>query len=456
MSRRHILTASVGGAVLAFGGILAVAPAVAAGPTIAEYQLPQGDNTNPMWITPGPGGLVWILDQGLNAVQATNNADIDAINPVTHAFQVYPTGLESGSFGGLAAGPDGNLWFTDVNAPAIGVFSPSTHKFQEFSTGQPTASHPQAIAAGPDGNLWFTDDGDNRAIGEINPTTHAIQDFSLGVTNNTPGGIAPGPNGEMWFTVNGYNPAIGEINESTHAIQEFPVPGPISQHQPVDIVEGPDGNMWFTDQPGGAIGVINPTTHAIQEFTSGMPSGAGPYGIAKGPDGNVWFTDANTPAIGEINPTTHAITELTSNSITQPEFIVTGPDGNMWFSDPSTPAVGEVVLTGGGHTGGGGLATPSVGHVTVSRTAVHVPIGCHGSGTCAFKLTLSVMQAGKAVVVGRSSRSLSGGQNATLTVALSGKGRSLLRKHHTLKVKLVVTSGSSTIATRTLTFKAKK
>ena len=454
---------------LALGGSLMLAAAAAAAPTITEYQLPRGDNTNPMYIVAGPRGQVWFADEGLNAVQTLYNAGVGEINPSTHAIQEWPTGLASGSFGGFTAGPDGNLWFTDVNAPAIGVFYPSSHTIKEFSSGQPNASQPEAIAAGPDGGLWFTDDGDNPAIGEINPTTHAIQDFALPANNSGPAGIAPGPNGEMWFTVGGYTPAIGEIDVQTHAIQEFST-GLTVRNQPVEIAEGPDGNMWFTDARG-AIGEINPSTHVIQEFTSGLTSGAQPYGIAKGPGGNMWFTDTTTPAIGAFDVTTHAIGELTSSSLTQPAHIAAGPGGNMWFTDPSTPAIGEVTLTssGGGGGGGGGGGTPSVGHVTVSGEAARVPISCHGSGTCAFTLTLSVTETirggkviavaahattgttKKVVVVGKASRRLSGGHSATVTIGLNAKGRGLLGTHHRLKIKLAVTSERSTIATTTLT-----
>ena len=455
MSRRQISIASVVSAVLALACILVWSATARAAATITEYSL--GPSSNPQDIVPGPNGDIWFDDEGLCAVNTLYNAAIGEVNPSTHAIQEFPTGLACGSFGGIAAGPDGNIWFTDQNAPAIGVFSVATHKIQEFSTGQPTASMPQSIAAGPNGELWFTDAGDNSAIGEISPTSHAISEFAL-PGGDMPNAIAPGPNGEMWFTVDGYHPAIGEINPTTHAIQLFS--GGLTVHNgPEGIAAGPDGNMWFADAYG-AIGEISPTTDAIQEFSSGLPSGSGPHGITAGAGGGMWFTDANTPAIGVINPTSHTIAEVTSSSLTEPENIAAGPDNTTWFTDPSTPAIGEVTL------GASKPATPSVGHVTVSGTAAHVPLGCAGSGTCSFKLTMSVTETirrGKViavaaqttkrvVVVGSASRSLSGGKSSEVTLALNGQGKALLARHHTLKVKLVVTSGSSTVTTTILTF----
>ncbi len=63
---------------------------------------------------------------------------------------------------GIAAGPDGNLWFTEFGG-TIGRISPSG-TITEFPL--PSGSATRGIAAGPDGNLWFTEsDGNN--IGRI-------------------------------------------------------------------------------------------------------------------------------------------------------------------------------------------------------------------------------------------------------------------------------------------------
>jgi virginiamycin B lyase len=64
----------------------------------------------------------------------------------------------------VAAGPDGNLWFTEYNGNKIGRISTSG-SIIEFAV--PTsASGPVGITAGPDGNLWFTEYNGNK-IGRI-------------------------------------------------------------------------------------------------------------------------------------------------------------------------------------------------------------------------------------------------------------------------------------------------
>ncbi len=56
---------------------------------------------------------------------------------------------------GITAGPDGNLWFTELGANSIGRVSLSG-VVTEYPV--PTAdSEPRESATGPDGNLWFTE-----------------------------------------------------------------------------------------------------------------------------------------------------------------------------------------------------------------------------------------------------------------------------------------------------------
>src|SRR6266567_817689 len=50
----------------------------------------------------------------------------------------------------------------------------------EFSSGLNAGSYPYGIAPGPDGNLWFTDLGGTGAVGRITPSGQ-ITEFSAGL-----------------------------------------------------------------------------------------------------------------------------------------------------------------------------------------------------------------------------------------------------------------------------------
>jgi streptogramin lyase len=58
---------------------------------------------------------------------------------------------------GIAAGPNGNIWFCQNKGGKIGCLSPAG-KVTEYRVAED--SEPFLIIAGPDGNMWFTDEKD--------------------------------------------------------------------------------------------------------------------------------------------------------------------------------------------------------------------------------------------------------------------------------------------------------
>jgi streptogramin lyase len=63
---------------------------------------------------------------------------------------------------GIAAGPDGNIWFCENKGGKIGCLTPE-RKVTEYRVAED--SEPFLIIAGPDGNMCFTDEKDR--IGQI-------------------------------------------------------------------------------------------------------------------------------------------------------------------------------------------------------------------------------------------------------------------------------------------------
>ena len=111
-------------------------------------------------------------------------------------------------------------------------------------------SSPAVIAAGPDGNMWFTEALGNK-IGRIT-TAGAITEFAVPTESSVPLGIVAGPDGNMWFAEHVGN-NIGRVT-TAGAITEFAIPTAFSL--PDVLAVGPDGNVWFTEPAGNKIGRI--------------------------------------------------------------------------------------------------------------------------------------------------------------------------------------------------------
>jgi virginiamycin B lyase len=175
----------------------------------------------------------------------------------------------------------------------------------EFSIPTPH-SGPRAIAAGPDGNVWFSEYRTDK-IGRITPEGQ-VTEFTLPRPNSGPGDITAGADGAMWFVelsggMDGLvtdGKRVGRISMDG-AITEFSMPaqGP----SPINIAVGPDGNVWYTR--GGELGRVT-ANGGVTEFSAG--EGALAVGLSAGSDrqpprrlvNRLWFTDARQNQIGYL------------------------------------------------------------------------------------------------------------------------------------------------------------
>jgi streptogramin lyase len=160
-------------------------------------------------IAAGPAGEhnMWFADRGTTPA-------IGKINTETHTITEYSTELNPSSApNDITAGPEGKLWFTDQDtAPAIGKFDPTTHKIQEFTVALAEKNDtiggseltPSGIAAGPDGNVWFPHghsegSNGNLKIDRITPSGE-ITPFSTGlVVSSKSASLTVGADGNLWF-----------------------------------------------------------------------------------------------------------------------------------------------------------------------------------------------------------------------------------------------------------------
>jgi virginiamycin B lyase len=177
----------------------------------------------------------------------------------------------------------------------VSEFSLPSHKYPAGPnpTKEPAGSaqgEPLAITAGPDGNIWFTEIGHaGSSIGRIS-TSGTITEFLLPSTNTFPSSITARPDGNLWFTVIGTNNGPSEIGVITPQgkIHEFTLSHAILG----SITRGPDGNLWFTAFQYGGTGKIERITTAGKISDFPLPtSGNGPTSITFGTDHTLWFIE---------------------------------------------------------------------------------------------------------------------------------------------------------------------
>ncbi len=257
------------------------------------------------------------------------------------AFTAYAVPTKNGSPEAITLGPDGNLWFTELNKARIGSITPQGVLGREFAMPDVTAAAP-ALTVGPDRNLWFT----NTSFGRVGyvTTAGAFKQFNLSSTYARPLGITSGPDNALWFTesaasINGQIlPAIGRITISG-TITEYAIPNLASAATsaptsiPQMIVAGPDGKLWFTDAGNNAISSI--TTDGTIKAYAIKTAGSRPFSIIAGMANDLWFTEQN--GLGHLRIDTGKITEYplpTSGGGVRG--LALAPDGSLWCSQFQT------------------------------------------------------------------------------------------------------------------------
>ncbi len=271
-------------------------------------------------------------------------------------LQSIPLASATTQINGVAAYPDGNIWFTATGPAELGVYHPATNVLLELPLAI-TNSAPDAIAVGKDGNLDFTDPGTN-SIGVFDPATLKSFEVPIPTAGADPNSIAVANDGTVWFTENRVG-KVGEYDPATQKITEYPLA--TTTGDPNFIQLGPDGDLWFKENR--SFDSIDPTTKAIT--TIGFPpSTVDPLvetaGFSFTPEGIIHFLatfpnfqNGGTYASATLDPATQAFTFSSSqggsitffNMAPVAQQHVTGSDGNVYYSYQGS--VGEIdVATG--------------------------------------------------------------------------------------------------------------
>jgi formylglycine-generating enzyme required for sulfatase activity/streptogramin lyase len=300
---------------------------------VRPFPLPTAD-AGAQGIAAGPDGGIWFTQRHANKIGRI------ALAP-PHTLSEYPLPTpESGPYA-IAAGPDGKMWFTELPGDRIGwIDARSPGRISELSI--PTSkSWTRAITAGPDGNVWFVERASRIGRVVVGPFPE-IGDFSLPRSGTAANDVAAGPDGNLWYAAN--DGIVGRVLAIwPESIQEIQL-----QTKKADssiIVTGSDGNLWVAQSGTGTIARIRPVApYAVTELRlPGAP--AEPKGLCASP-GHLWLSRAGRSAILQIEVAPpHRIREIAvPESIGPPEEIAFGSDGNIWFTAPAGNSVGRLSL----------------------------------------------------------------------------------------------------------------
>src|SRR5262249_5074141 len=135
----------------------------------------------------------------------------------------------------LVVGPDGSVWFTELQGNRIGRVAPGG-AITEYALPDP-GSKPHGPAVATDGNVWVAESGSDR-IARITPLG-VINEFPLS-HGAGPAHVVQGADGNIWITESGRH-RIGRMSLSGEVLDEFPIP--TRQSNLNGIAATPDGGI---------------------------------------------------------------------------------------------------------------------------------------------------------------------------------------------------------------------
>jgi streptogramin lyase len=309
-------------------GVSSVAATFAPTPTFYQFSIPVSTN-RPQWIAAGSDGNMWFTE--------STGGKVARITPagVITEFTVPTANAQPQMIIGAS---DGNLWFTEFSTtPPPGTSKiakvTTTGTFTEFGTlfAPPPPDNPFGLVDRLDGNIWYVANGSSR-VGFQGISSGVAGETSIPTANSQPFGIATAPDNNLYYTESATD-KIGRIPNLFTAQSEISL---TTGTVPESIVRGPDGNLWFAENGTGKIGRLSPNSFSVTgEFPTLTPNSA-PVGIAVGQDGALWFTENGLDKIGRIT-TGGTVTEYTSPiSGLALRGIAVAPDGSLWFCEPGT------------------------------------------------------------------------------------------------------------------------
>lgn len=309
--------------------------------TFNEYPIPTA-NSNPFQITRDVDGSLWFTE--------SRESKIGRLTP-GGVFTEYPLNLLSRVMY-IAAGPDGNVWFTaGIRGNQIACITPSG-TISEFPLPIPSDS-PYSLVAGKDA-LWYVVAGIK--IGRVAPNG-TITEFTLPVAfANVITEITTDAEGAIRFIQFRSQPqpapaeyVLGKLTPAGN-YSEISL-GQLDRYFITDLGLGPDGNLWVSTLTRSAEAGNN-TQNGFRKLNldgtlsaTFIPTGSlAPTKFIVGPEGGFWFlanVGADTNRLGKVT-LDGAVMQYETGGVTLFTDFISGADGNLWLIDPQRNLVGKL------------------------------------------------------------------------------------------------------------------
>lgn len=282
--------------------LVAFVQTAAAAPSVTgEFDLPG----MPDQLAAGPDGFIWVIVGGTN--------DFSRVAPDGTVTSYDATNLSNPV--GVTAGPDGNMWFTQING--VVKISPSNPTQGEATTINAIGGAQEIVSDGTD--LWTASGDKVVRVPPASPNTPQI--FTINGLNAR--GIAVGSDGLIWIADFGSNRVFSLTTADVQTPYDLGANAGVQ-----DVAAGPNGQVVIPRPGQQNIGLLSPGG-----TPTAFPTPAGdPFGATFGQDGAYWVAQFLSNDLGRLTPDGQysVLGGLSANS--GPRYVTTGPGNTLWVS----------------------------------------------------------------------------------------------------------------------------
>lgn len=221
----------------------------------ATEQVPLGTGSAPHGVIVDAQGAAWVTDSGLNAIV---RVDGDSL-----ALEVFPLPAHAADANLNTAVFDkqGRLWFTG-QAGIYGRLDPATRQIEVWPA--PLGRGPYGIAATPDGRIWYASLAASH-IASIDPATGVATLIQPPTEGQGARRIWSDSRGRLWVS-EWHSGQVSRYDPAEHRWQSWPLPGSSPRTYSVYVDE--QDQVWLTDFSANAILRFDPAQQRFQSFPS--------------------------------------------------------------------------------------------------------------------------------------------------------------------------------------------
>lgn len=241
-----------------------------------------GDGSAPHGVIVGPDGAPWITDGGLNAIVK--------VDPQTRAVTRFDLPGPRANLNTAAFAGAGVLWFTGQS----GIYGRVDPGGEVKTFPAPKGRGPYGIAATPDGVVWFSSLAGSY-IARIDSGTGELQTYDVPTAGGGARRVWSDSTGKLWVT-EWFAGKLARFDPATETWTEWDLPG--DNPQPYAVFVDDTDAVWVTDFGANAILRFDPETEEFRAFPSTRPNAN--VRQLLGRPGEVWGAESGTSRLVRI------------------------------------------------------------------------------------------------------------------------------------------------------------